>query len=115
MYRSAAAIAAAFGAVGKGPVVIAFGTVAALCIAIDSAWPSTAGRNPLRRAIHDLRELQNTVRLKWDKVRLAHPDGDDKARTVHAMSLLDELQEKREEIGRYLGGAQASPTAAPDS
>jgi hypothetical protein len=55
-------------------IALACGGVAALAIAIDAAWPSGAERAARRRAIHDLRELQHTLKLKWDKVRLAHPD-----------------------------------------
>jgi hypothetical protein len=81
------------------------GGIAALAIAIDSAWPATADRNARRRAIHDLRELQHTLKLKWDKVRLAYPDPSTPKRIAHALALLDATQSKREEISRYLGDA----------
>ena len=90
-------------------VTIGLGVFAALCIAIDSAWPSDAGRNVHLRAVYDLRELQNTLKLRWDKVRLAHPDPNAAQRTAHALALLDQVQNKREEIGKYLGSAEASP------
>ena len=83
--------------------------LAALCVAIDAAWPSDAFRNVHRRAVYDLRELQNTLKLRWDKVRLAHPDPAAAQRTAHALALLDQVQAKREEIGKYLGSAEASP------
>lgn len=88
---------------------VVFGALAALCVAIDSAWPSDSFRNVHRRAVYDLRELQNTLKLRWDKVRLAHPDAGAPQRTAHALALLDQVQNKREEIGKYLGSAEASP------
>ena len=90
-------------------VTIVFGVLAALCIVIDAAWPSDSFRNVHRRAVYDLRELQNTLKLRWDKVRLAHPDASAPQRTAHALALLDQIQSKREEIGKYLGSAEASP------
>jgi hypothetical protein len=86
-------------------LTIACGALAALAIAVDSAWPSTADRNARRRAIHDLRELQHTLKLKWDKVRLAYPNPYTAKRVAHALALLDATQSKREEIGKYLGDA----------
>ena len=56
-----------------------------------------------RLAIHDLRELQHTLKLKWDKVRLAYPDPNTAKRIAHALALLDATHAKREEISRYLG------------
>ncbi len=88
---------------------VAFGVLTALSVAIDSAWPSNSFRNVHRRAVYDLRELQNTLKLRWDKVRLAHPDPSAPQRTAHALALLDQIQSKREEIGKYLGSAEASP------
>lgn len=86
-------------------LALACGTVAALAIAIDAAYPASSERTARRRAIHDLRELQHTLKLKWDKVRLAHPDKQSLKRVAHALALLDSAQAKREEIGRYLGDA----------
>jgi hypothetical protein len=81
------------------------GALAALAVAIDAASPSSTERSARRRAIHDLRELQHTLKLKWDKVRLAHPDKHSLKRVAHALALLDSTQAKREEIGKYLGDA----------
>src|SRR6266511_711915 len=86
-------------------VAVAAGSVAALAVAIDAAWVGTADRNARRRAIHDLRELQHTLKLKWDKVRLAYPDPHTPKRIAHALALLDATQAKREEISKYLGDA----------
>jgi hypothetical protein len=101
-----AAVAAGFG-VGKASIVLA--GVSALAIAVDAAWPSSAFRNSHQRAVYDLRELQNTLKLRWDKVRLAHPDPQARERVAHALGLLDSVQAKREEIGKYLGNAEPSP------
>ncbi len=81
----------------------------ALAVAVDAAWPSGSFRNPHQRAVYDLRELQNTLKLRWDKVRLAHPDPGARERIAHALALLDSVQSKREEIGKYLGNAEPSP------
>ncbi|HEY5375599.1 MAG TPA: hypothetical protein VIK01_18090 [Polyangiaceae bacterium] len=102
----AAAITAGF---AEPRPAMVFGALAALCVAIDAAWPSDSFRNVHRRAVYDLRELQNTLKLRWDKVRLAHPDTAAPQRTAHALALLDQIQSKREEIGKYLGSAEASP------
>ncbi len=111
--RGAAFVCAATAALCAGltqsKATIGFAVAAAVCIAIDAAWPSDAFRNVHRRAVYDLRELQNTLKLRWDKVRLAHPDASAPQRTAHALALLDQVQSKREEIGKYLGAAEASP------
>lgn len=106
----AGALLAALMAKQDSPLVTILASVlAALCVAIDAAWPSDSFRNVHQRAICDLRELQNTLKLRWDKVCLAHPDTSAPQRTAHALALLDQVQNKREEIGRYLGSAEASP------
>jgi hypothetical protein len=95
---------------GYGRAVVALGAVCALCVAIDAAWPG-AGQSAQRRAVQDLRSLQNAVKLRWDKIRLLHPDPSSGARTDEALSILDHVQTRRDEIGRYLGSPQASPDA----
>lgn len=101
-----AAVAAGFG-VSKLAIVLS--ALAALAVAVDAAWPSGSFRNSHQRAVYDLRELQNTLKLRWDKVRLAHPDPGARERVAHALALLDSVQSKREEIGKYLGNAEPSP------
>jgi hypothetical protein len=101
-----AAVAAGFG-VSKASIVL--GGLSALAVAVDAAWPSGTFRNPHQRAVYDLRELQNTLKLRWDKVRLAHTDPQARERVAHALALLDSVQAKREEIGKYLGNAEPSP------
>ena len=102
-------IAAVAAALEHERLVIVFASISALCVAIDAAWPSSSFRNANQRAVQDLRELENTIKIKWDKVRLAHPDPKAPARIAHALALLDEVQAKRHEIGKYLGAAEASP------
>jgi hypothetical protein len=106
---ASAAAAALTANLGHAQPTIGFSVLAALCIAVDAAWPSDSFRNVHQRAVYDLRELQNTLKLRWDKVRLAHPDPAAAQRTAHALALLDQVQSKREEIGKYLGTAEASP------
>ncbi len=111
--RGAAFVCAAGAAVAAGllggKVAVVLAGVSALAIAVDSAWPVGSFRNPHQRAVYDLRELQNTLKLRWDKVRLAHPDPQARERIAHALALLDAVQAKREEIGKYLGNAEPSP------
>jgi hypothetical protein len=104
-----ASVAAVGASLGATNVAIGSATLAALCTAVDAAWPSSSFRNAHQRAVQDLRELQNNVKLKWDKVRLAHPEPTAPSRIAHALALLDHIQTKREEVGKYLGGAEASP------
>jgi hypothetical protein len=101
-----AAVSVQFGFTRVSAVAAA---VAAAFITIDSAWPGSSGRNPYRRAVYDLRALQGTIKLKWDKVRLAYPNATGARRVANALALLDAIQAKREDIGRYLGSAEASP------
>jgi hypothetical protein len=101
-----AAVAVGF---GVSKLAILLSGVAALAVAVDAAWPSGTFRNPHQRAVYDLRELQNTLKLRWDKVRLAHPDPHARERVAHALALLDSVQSKRDEIGKYLGNAEPSP------
>jgi hypothetical protein len=111
LLRSTAFLGAAGAAVAAGllahKVALVLGALSALAIAVESAWPSVT-KSPALRAVHDLRELQNALKLRWDKVRLAHPDPMAPQRVAHAMAMLDQVQSKREEIGKYL--VSADPT-----
>lgn len=98
-----AVVTAAGGALLLSKISLAAGVVTAIAISVDAAWPNSGDRNARRRAIHDLRQLQHTLKLKWEKVRLAHPDPLAIKRIAHALALLDAAQSKREEIGGYLG------------
>jgi hypothetical protein len=97
---------------GQGRAVIVLGAVAALAIAVDAAWTGPSVQVN-RRAIHDIRGLQNAVKLKWDKVRISYPDPKDPARSSEALSILDAIQTKRDDITRYLASPQASPPVEP--
>jgi hypothetical protein len=97
--------AAAAAAMDMTNEAIVCGCVAALAIAIEAGWPTAGDRVARRRATHDLRELQHTLKLRWDKVRLAHPNPLSPKRIAHALVLLDAISAKREEIGKYLGDA----------
>jgi len=106
MLLGAAGAAVAAG-LGAPRLAVTLGSAAALAVAIDSAWPAPF-RSPVTRAVHDLRELQNMLKIRWDKVRLAHPDPTAPQRVAHAMAMLDAVQTKREEIGKYLVRAEPS-------
>jgi hypothetical protein len=102
---SGAIVSAAAAGLGQPELAVGAGLFASLAIVVDTAWPSVGDRIARRRAVHDLRELQHNLKLKWDKVRLAHPNPQAPKRIAHALVLLDQIQAKREEIGRYLGEA----------
>jgi len=97
---------------GYERAVIVLGAVAALAIAVDAAWSGPAVQVN-RRAVHDIRSLENAIKLKWDKVRISHPDPKDAARSAEALAILDTIQAKREEISRYLASPQSSPPTEP--
>jgi hypothetical protein len=97
---------------GQGRAVIVLGAVAALAIAIDAAWTGPATQVN-KRAIQDIRNLQNAVKLKWDKVRISHPDPKDAARSSEALAILDTIQARRDEIARYLASPQVGPRPEP--
>jgi hypothetical protein len=105
-----ALIATATGTLGIGPALAGLAAAVALLVAIDSAWPGGTLRSPLRRALYDLRQLQNTVKIRWDRVRLAHPDVASPKRVAYALALLDVIQAKRESISKYLAGIVPSPS-----
>jgi hypothetical protein len=109
--RSVAFLGAAGAAVAAGllatKAALVLAALSALAVAVDSAWPKTT-RSPALRAVHDLRELENSLKLRWDKVRLAHPDAHAPQRVAHAMAMLDSVQAKREEIGKYLVNAEGT-------
>jgi hypothetical protein len=109
VFSAGAAAAAGF---TRPTLAIACAGLSALAVAVDAAWPGGAFKNPHQRAVHDLRELQNTIKLRWDKVRLAHHDPLAPQRIAHALALLDAVQAKREEIGKYLGNSEPSPGLA---
>jgi len=104
-----ALVATAGATYGDVRVVVGVAGAVALLVVIDSAWVVAMAHNPLVRALRDLRRLQNTAKLRWDRVRLAYPDPTSANRIARALTLLDAIQAKRESIGRYLNGYVASP------
>jgi hypothetical protein len=96
---------AAGGALSMPRLAISAGIATAVAIAVDAAWQASGDRSARLRAVHDLRELQHSLNLRWEKVRLAHPDPAAIKRVAHALALLDAAHAKREHIGTYLGEA----------
>jgi hypothetical protein len=105
----AAALAATTALQERTNAVVILSALAALCIALEAGWPGASVRNVHRRAIHDLREVQSTVKLRWHKVLLAHPDPSSRKRVAYALELLELIHAKREEVGKYLGSAEPNP------
>lgn len=101
----AAVTTAAGGALSIPRLAVFSGIATAVAIAVDAAWPHSGDRNARLRAVHDLRELEHSLNLRWEKVRLAHPDPASIKRVAHALALLDAVHAKREHIGSYLGEA----------
>ena len=91
-------------------LVATLAATVALLVVIDAAWPAATLQNPLTRALHDLRELQNTAKLRWDRVRLAYPEPNHPKRIAHGLALLDAIHAERQDIGKYLAGFVASPS-----
>src|SRR6185503_20240465 len=59
-----AAVAALASPLGFDRAIPFLAGAAALFIAIDAAWPGSSYRNPNRRAVYELRALQNTIKLR---------------------------------------------------
>jgi hypothetical protein len=100
------------GGVAGAQGALTFGAVSAIAIAIEAAWTGSTSKSAFQRAVHEIRELENTVKLRWDKVRLAHTDPSAPQRTAHALALLDAVQARREELGKQLRTAAPSPGVA---
>lgn len=105
-----AGLAAVAAALEATEVACSSAVFASFAIVVDTAWPAASDRIARRRATRELRELQHQLKLKWDKVRLAHPNPNAPKRIAHALVLLDQIQLKREDVGRYL--SDASPGVA---
>jgi len=83
-----------------GETVAVFGAVAAGAIAFDAAW-SGPKSYVLKRAISEIRNLQNAVKLRWDKVVIAHPDPTDPVRSSEARAILEAARAESEDIEQY--------------
>ncbi|MBN2194305.1 MAG: hypothetical protein JW751_15925 [Polyangiaceae bacterium] len=94
-------------------IAVLLSGIAGLCLVIEAVWsgPDRLGAAQ-QRALHELRELEHMVQLRWDAARLAFPNPYHPRRIAHALALLDTIATRREEIGKYLGGSHASPAAA---
>jgi hypothetical protein len=103
-----AAVATAVALKGLLLPAVVLSAVAALLVAVDVGWPGSGARAPHRRAIYDLRETQSAVKLRWQKVRLAHPDPTARKRVAHAVELLELIHAKREAVGEYLGSFESN-------
>jgi len=103
-----AAVATALALKGIATPAVVLSAVAAFLVAVDVGWPGAASRAPHRRAIYDLRETQSAVKLRWQKVRLAHPDPTSRKRVAHAVELLELIHAKREAVGEYLGSFESN-------
>jgi hypothetical protein len=105
-----AAASSVLQAFGFGREVIVLGALVAMAIAIDASL-SGPTQSAYHRAIQEIRNLQNSVKLKWDKVRILHPDPKDAARTEAALAILDAIQVRRNEIAKLFASPQTSPTS----
>jgi len=101
-------------ALAKGEGVIVLTAIAAVAIAIDAAWSGPSSQAH-KRAIADIKELESTVKVTWDKIRIAHPDPRDPARSTETLAILDSIQNRREAIKRSLAGRQEGPSGEPQS
>lgn len=101
--------AAAVGLMGRQELVLPLCSLAALAIAIHALAPRATALAVHRRALCDIRDLENLLKIRWHKVRLAASHVDSQKRLDAALQLLALLDENRKEIGRSLGSAE--PTA----
>jgi hypothetical protein len=101
--------AAAVGLMGRQGLVLPLCALAALAIAVHAASPRATALAVHRRALCDIRDLENLLKIRWHKVRLACSHVDSQKRLDAALQLMAVLDENRKEIGRSLGSAE--PTA----
>jgi hypothetical protein len=95
-----------------GAVLVAtgLGVLTVLGMMIDVAWPGlNSGRSIRQQAIHSLRDLQNTLKIDWDRVRLMYTDPADPKRLELALGLLDTVRAQRDLIARRLCDVEPSP------
>jgi hypothetical protein len=106
-----ASVAASF---GWEHGVVALTALVVLAIAVDSA--SSAPPNLAhQRTFADIRHLENAVKLKWDKICMTYPDGQDPVRQSAAIAILDDIQARREQIRRYMGSPESGPASPPSA
>jgi hypothetical protein len=98
---AAAAAALALKGYELAPVLLL--ALSGLTLAIEMGWPGGSQSAVYRRAVSELRELESVVKLRWQKVRLSHPEPSSRKRVAYAVELLELIHSRREEVGRYLG------------
>jgi hypothetical protein len=76
--------------------------VVAIALAFDAAR-SGPPTDAFKRACADIRNLEDAIRLSWDRTCIAHPDPADPARATEAQALLDRIKAERDAIRRCLG------------
>jgi hypothetical protein len=101
-----AAVAVALALRGLELAAVVLVALSALSLVIEMAWPGSSQSAAYRRAAYELRELQSAVQLRWQKVRLSHPDPTSRKRVAYAVELLELIHSKREEVGGYLGTSE---------
>jgi hypothetical protein len=95
---------------GAVPVATALAVLAVLGMMVDVAWPGlNSGRSLRQQAVHALRDLQNTLKIDWDRVRLMYTDRADPKRLELALGLLDTVRAQRNLIAHRLCDVQPSP------
>jgi hypothetical protein len=113
MLRSVALLgsgaAAALGLMGRQELVLPLCSLAALAIAMHAAAPRVTALEVHRRALSDIRDLEDLLTIRWHKVRMVCSHVDSQKRLDSALQLMALLDETRKEIGRSLGSAE--PTA----
>lgn len=87
---------------GLKPAVFVCTAVVAIALAFDAAR-SGPRTDAFKRACADIRNLEDAIRLSWDRTVIAHPDPADPARAVDAKALLDRIKAERDAIRRCLG------------
>jgi len=95
---------------GATTVAVALGVLAVIGMMLEVAWPGLgSGRSMRKEAVHALRELENTLKIDWDRVRLMYTDPGDPKRVEHALGLLDTVRAQRDRIARRLCDVEPSP------
>jgi len=100
--------AAGLGLMGRQELVVPLCALAALAIAVHAASPRVTALAVHRRALCEIRDLQDLLKIRWHKVRLVCSHVDSQKRLEAALQLMALLDEHRKEIGRSLGNAEPS-------
>ncbi|MBN1609764.1 MAG: hypothetical protein JW940_24240 [Polyangiaceae bacterium] len=98
--------AAALGLTGRQELVVPLCALAALAIAVHAASPRVTALGVHCRALCDIRDLEDLLKIRWHTVRLVCSHVDSQKRLDAALQLMALLDEHRKEIGRSLGSAE---------